>query len=70
MLGSAQLANRKFPVVFHAISGENERESSSPSYFNIDEATEVVDYVKELLRDRSHPVRTCICRLRFHHRGI
>ena len=66
MLGSAQLANRKFPVVFHAISGENERESSSPSYFNIDEATEVVDYVKELLRDRSHPVRECICRLSFH----
>ncbi|RPD55534.1 P-loop containing nucleoside triphosphate hydrolase protein [Lentinus tigrinus ALCF2SS1-7] len=56
-LGSSQLPKRTFPIIFHAISGENERESSSPSYFNIDEATEVVDYVEELLRDRSHPVR-------------
>ncbi len=58
-LGSSQLPKRTFPIIFHAISGENERESTSPSYFNIDEATEVVDYVKELLRDRSHPVRQC-----------
>ena len=56
-LGSAQLAERRFPVVFHAIAGEDEREEASPSYFNIDEATEVVEYVLELLRDRSHPVR-------------
>ncbi|RDX46171.1 P-loop containing nucleoside triphosphate hydrolase protein [Lentinus brumalis] len=56
-LGSSQLPKRTFPIIFHAISGENERKSTSPSYFNIDEATEVVDYVKELLRDRSHPVR-------------
>ena len=55
-LGSAQLAERRFPVVFHAIAGEDEREEASPSYFNIDEATEVVEYVLELLRDRLHPV--------------
>ncbi|KAJ2992539.1 hypothetical protein NUW54_g7909 [Trametes sanguinea] len=57
-IGSAQLVNPKFPVIFHAIFGENERESTSPSYFNIDEATEVVEYVKELLKDRQHPVRS------------
>ena len=56
-LGSSQLPNPQFPIIFHAISGENEREVSSPSYFNIDEATEVLDYVKELLSDRRHPVR-------------
>ena len=62
-LGSSQLPERKFPVIFHAISGENERESTSPSYFNIDEATEVADYIQELLRDRSHPVRKyCVIR--------
>ena len=55
-LGSAQLVSPKFPVVFHSLAGHNDRESTSPSYFNIDEATEVVDYVKELLRDRRRPV--------------
>ena len=62
-LGSPQLVSPDFPVVFHAISGRNERESTSPSYFNIDEATEVADYIQELLRDRSHPVRKyCVIR--------
>ena len=55
-IGSPQLVTRKFPVVFHAISGENQREASSPSYFNIDEATEVKEYVLALLKDRTHPV--------------
>ncbi|KAI0777345.1 P-loop containing nucleoside triphosphate hydrolase protein [Trametes elegans] len=57
LLGSPMLVNAKWPVVFHYISGENERESTSPSYFNIDEATEAVDYVKELRKDRRHPIR-------------
>ncbi|OJT08299.1 hypothetical protein TRAPUB_838 [Trametes pubescens] len=57
LLGSPVLVNSRWPVVFHYISGENERESTSPSYFNIDEATEVVDYIKKLLKDRQHPVR-------------
>lgn len=57
LLGSPVLVSPRWPVVFHYISGENERESTSPSYFNIDEATEVVDYIKRLLKDRQHPVR-------------
>ncbi|KAI0674635.1 P-loop containing nucleoside triphosphate hydrolase protein [Trametes maxima] len=56
-LGSAQLASPRLPVVFHAISGENERESTSPSYFNKYEATEVVEYIRDLLKDRQHPIR-------------
>ncbi|KAI0634733.1 P-loop containing nucleoside triphosphate hydrolase protein [Trametes polyzona] len=55
-LGSDVLVSPRLPVVFHAISGENEREASSPSYFNIDEATEVVEYVKDILDDHRHPV--------------
>ncbi|EIW51636.1 P-loop containing nucleoside triphosphate hydrolase protein [Trametes versicolor FP-101664 SS1] len=57
LLGSPVLVSPRWPVVFHYISGENERESTSPSYFNIDEATEVLDYIKRLLKDRQHPVR-------------
>ncbi|KAI0765417.1 P-loop containing nucleoside triphosphate hydrolase protein [Fomes fomentarius] len=56
-LGSSQLAQPNFPVVFHAISGHNDRESTSPSYFNIDEACEVKAYVQALLEDRSHPIQ-------------
>jgi helicase MOV-10 len=41
--------NRRFPVVFHAISGNDEREASSPSYFNRLEASQVKSYVKMLL---------------------
>ena len=43
-----------FPVVFHAIDGENLREGNSPSWFNPQEASEVVNYVK-LLTKHSRP---------------
>ncbi len=56
-LGSTQLVSPKFPVVFHAISGLNEREASSPSYFNIDEAAQVKAYCQALLQDASYPIR-------------
>ena len=45
---------KKFPVVFHAVSGENLREANSPSWFNPQEASEVVNYVS-LLTEQSTP---------------
>ncbi|KAI0747144.1 P-loop containing nucleoside triphosphate hydrolase protein [Daedaleopsis nitida] len=56
-IGSSQLVSPRFPIVFHAISGENEREASSPSYFNIDEASQVKAYVQALLQDAAHPIQ-------------
>lgn len=50
-VGWPHLVSSKFPVVFHSISGQDEREASSPSYFNIDEATVVKDYVQKLKAD-------------------
>ncbi|RPD55542.1 P-loop containing nucleoside triphosphate hydrolase protein [Lentinus tigrinus ALCF2SS1-7] len=58
-LGSPQLASPEFPVMFHAISGRNEREASSPSYFNVDEAIQVKAYITSLLNDKRHPVEPC-----------
>ncbi|OBZ77615.1 putative helicase mov-10-B.1 [Grifola frondosa] len=55
-IGSPLLPSKSFPVIFHAISGQDQREASSPSYFNIDEITEVRDYVQALLADRRFPV--------------
>jgi DNA polymerase III delta prime subunit len=40
-----------FPVVFHAMAGENLREGNSPSWFNPEEAQQVVEYVRLLTRE-------------------
>ncbi|KAI0747145.1 P-loop containing nucleoside triphosphate hydrolase protein [Daedaleopsis nitida] len=56
-LDSPQLPSPRFPLVFHAISGKNEREASSPSYFNVDEAIQVKAYIVDLLRDRRFPIQ-------------
>ncbi|KAH8113520.1 P-loop containing nucleoside triphosphate hydrolase protein [Phellopilus nigrolimitatus] len=46
------LVKKDFPVIFHGVGGKDEREASSPSYFNIDEATIVKAYVKSLLEEK------------------
>jgi helicase MOV-10 len=50
-LGRPVLVAKTFPVVFHAISGQDLREASSPSFFNIHEAQEVKSYIKKLRND-------------------
>ncbi|KIL62873.1 hypothetical protein M378DRAFT_128311, partial [Amanita muscaria Koide BX008] len=47
-LGSSLLPSKEFPIVFHSVTGRNERESTSPSFFNIDEAIQVKAYVQAL----------------------
>ncbi|ESK92581.1 rna helicase [Moniliophthora roreri MCA 2997] len=51
-LGSKYLVSPKFPIVFHAVKGKDDREASSPSFFNIDEATLIKIMVKDLMDDR------------------
>jgi helicase MOV-10 len=51
-IGSPLLPAKKFPIVFHAISGKDDREANSPSFFNIDEATQVKAYIGKLRSDR------------------
>ena len=48
------LPAEKFPLIFHAVHGENLREGDSPSWFNPQEAQEVVNYV-DLLLNQSYP---------------
>jgi len=48
--------SKGFPVVFHAIDGENLREGNSPSWFNPQEAMEVVNYVKLLAKHSRTPI--------------
>ncbi|KIO21489.1 hypothetical protein M407DRAFT_80331 [Tulasnella calospora MUT 4182] len=50
-LGWDKLPNPMYPVIFHAIKGQDLRESTSPSWFNIEEASAVRDYVRDLRLD-------------------
>ncbi|SJL11598.1 uncharacterized protein ARMOST_15004 [Armillaria ostoyae] len=43
------LPRKKFPIAFHAVAGRDQREESSPSYFNISEATLVKNYCSSLI---------------------
>ena len=36
-------------MIFHGVTGVDEREASSPSFFNIAEVEVLMDYVKKLL---------------------
>ncbi|KAF5389777.1 hypothetical protein D9757_006011 [Collybiopsis confluens] len=51
-LDSQHIVAKKFPIVFHSIAGKDDREASSPSFFNIDEATQVKELVQKLRGDR------------------
>jgi len=50
------LPKKDFPIVFHATHGENIREGNSPSWFNPQEAQEVVNYVDNLVNKSRPPV--------------
>ncbi|KAG8984017.1 hypothetical protein FRB90_005620, partial [Tulasnella sp. 427] len=46
-----QLPKATFPIVFHAIKGKDQRQASSPSFFNAQEASAVKDYITDLKAD-------------------
>lgn len=52
LLRFESLPNKQFPIIFHGIAGQDEREGESPSFFNRDEASLVKKYVAELLQDQ------------------
>ncbi|KAF8869389.1 AAA domain-containing protein [Infundibulicybe gibba] len=53
-IDSPYLPSKEFPIVFHSVSGKDDREASSPSFFNIDEITQVKSYVVALRADRKY----------------
>lgn len=52
-IGHSLLVKKTFPIIFHSLSGKDDREASSPSFFNVLEALQVKDYVEKLRMDRS-----------------
>ena len=49
------LSNKKEPIVFHGVRGENLQEEDSPSWFNAVEALQVVFYLRDLIQNRVDP---------------
>ncbi|EIW74374.1 RNA helicase [Coniophora puteana RWD-64-598 SS2] len=47
-LGYSELPSKTFPIIFHAVTGKDDREATSPSYCNIDEVTQVKKWVEKL----------------------
>ncbi|XP_036958527.1 putative helicase mov-10-B.1 isoform X2 [Acanthopagrus latus] len=46
----AALPKQGFPVIFHGVKGVDEREASSPSFFNVTEVEVLMEYVVKLLQ--------------------
>ncbi|XP_008334715.1 putative helicase mov-10-B.1 [Cynoglossus semilaevis] len=55
---AAKLKN--FPLIFHGVTGLEEREATSPSFFNRTEVEVLMDYVKKLLQTHSKKGRATI----------
>ena len=47
----------KVPMIFHGVIGQDLKEESSPSFFNIEEIIIVRDYIKKILEMRQNKVR-------------
>ncbi|XP_055994945.1 helicase MOV-10 isoform X2 [Sorex fumeus] len=47
------LPQKGFPIIFHGVMGKDEREGNSPSFFNPEEASTVISYLKQLLAPSS-----------------
>ncbi|XP_063153493.1 helicase MOV-10 [Candoia aspera] len=52
-----ELVAKGFPIIFHEVCGEDQREEKSPSFFNTAEISVLIYYLKKLLEKgkRGHP---------------
>jgi helicase MOV-10 len=51
LVNSDVLPKKGFPVIFHGVRGNQERTKSSPSYFNVFEASIIRNYCVKLVSD-------------------
>jgi helicase MOV-10 len=57
------LPKRGFPTIFHGVVGKDDREKSSPSFFNVDEVALVKKYCESLVSNRKNNIRSCFFKL-------
>ena len=53
----SDLKKKGFPVIFEAVCGKDQREEKSPSFFNPEEVSVVLRYVKELKEAKGIPLK-------------
>ncbi|CAG9864706.1 unnamed protein product [Phyllotreta striolata] len=58
-VGWQHLKNEQFPIVFHHVEGEDVREKTSPSFFNVQEIEVVVSYLEKIFADKvkGYPIK-------------
>ena len=54
----SDLKRKGFPVIFEAVCGKDQREEKSPSFFNPEEVSVVLRYVRNLKEARGIPLKT------------
>lgn len=47
-------------MIFHGVNGVDEREGSSPSFFNVTEVEVLMDYVEKLLQKQAKKVQPAV----------
>ncbi|XP_033097183.1 putative helicase MOV-10 [Anneissia japonica] len=47
-----ELPEKNFPLIFHGVEGKDEREGTSPSFFNTKECHAVFEYIQKLMEGR------------------
>ena len=51
-----QARRQKVPLVFHGVIGQDLKEETSPSFFNVEEIVIVLDYIRQVLDMRENKV--------------
>ncbi|XP_050506187.1 putative helicase mov-10-B.1 isoform X2 [Diabrotica virgifera virgifera] len=51
-IGSDILINKKFPVIFHNVEGEDKRDETSPSFYNVQEIEQTAEYISKLFSNK------------------
>ncbi|XP_056631656.1 putative helicase MOV-10 [Diorhabda sublineata] len=51
-IGWKTLKNENFPIIFHHVEGVDQRDETSPSFFNIQEVERVVEYLSKLFSSK------------------
>jgi helicase MOV-10 len=55
-----ELPKKRFPILFHSVTGRDTREGKNPSFFNPEEANIVVDYLQKLLDNKQRGMQKVV----------
>lgn len=56
-IGWKNLKNEDFPIIFHNVEGIDQRDKTSPSFFNVQEIEQVVEYLSKLFSTKVNGIK-------------